>query len=41
MYSCGGTVSSDKCAHTEELSWLPLRFYIVIVWTNEISTIIC
>ena len=39
--SGGDTARSDVCAHAEELSWLPLGFHIVIVRTNELSTIIC
>ena len=39
--SGGGTARSDVCAHVGELSWLPLVFHIVIVRTNEPSTIFC
>ena len=39
--SGGGTARSDVCAHVQESSWLPLRFYIVIVGTNDLITIIC
>ena len=29
------------CAHAQDLSCLPLGFYIDIVWRNKLSTIIC